>query len=319
MPDLDLPAGQGGPAVRAAGVVPWRIRRGDLQVAVVHRPRYDDWSWPKGKLDRGEDWAAAAARETREETGWRVRLGLPLPTADYRVGQGSKLVHYWAAEKISGNGALEHEIDEVRWVSARKAAGLLSYPRDRDQLAAVVIAHEKDRLRVWPLLIVRHAKAIGRGSWDEEDELRPLDAVGRRRAARLVPLLDAYAPVRLVSSPSLRCYDTLVPYAVASGLPMTGKAGLSEEGHEANPQRALNQLDKAMDAAEPIALCTHGPVLGGLLTHLAEQADGGKVRKAVLRLARSNLDKGEILACSVVGSGDQARVVAIDRHRPPRG
>ena len=71
--------------VLAAGTLPWRRRRGQLQVAVVHRPKYDDWSWPKGKLDPGETFPVAAARETAEETGLVVRLGRPLPTSTYHL------------------------------------------------------------------------------------------------------------------------------------------------------------------------------------------------------------------------------------------
>ena len=72
-------------AIPAAGTIPWRIRRGELQVALIHRPRYRDWSWPKGKVDPGEDWPVTAVRETREETGLQARLGIPLPDATYTV------------------------------------------------------------------------------------------------------------------------------------------------------------------------------------------------------------------------------------------
>ena len=84
--------------VVAAGAILWRIEKGDLKVAIIHRARYDDWSWPKGKLDKGETIAEAAVREIREETGLRVYLGVPLAEIHYSLPNGSdKEVHYWAA------------------------------------------------------------------------------------------------------------------------------------------------------------------------------------------------------------------------------
>lgn len=306
--------------VRAAGVLPFRIEGGVLQVALVHRPKYDDWSWPKGKLDPGEDWAAAAARETREETGLRVRLGMPLPESCYPLANGqTKLVRYWAGEVVGGSGVLEHEVDETAWVSPTLAARRLSYDRDREQLDALVARHEAGALHTWTLLVVRHAHALPRGSWEQADPLRPLSDAGRRRVRRLVPILDAYAPTRLVTSPSVRCYDTLEPYARHRRLPLVTKKGLSEEGFEQDPRRAARQLDRALAAAEPIALCTHGPLLGPLLTTVLERAGddlSGSARRVLTRLVEVKLDKGEVLAATMVGAGPEARVVAVERHRP---
>jgi 8-oxo-dGTP pyrophosphatase MutT (NUDIX family) len=114
-------AGESDPAcspsvVRAAGVLPWRRKKGRLQVALVHRPRYDDWSWAKGKLDPGEEWPVAAARETDEETGLRVALGVPLPDSRYMLlgrdgTPDEKVVRYWAARVVGGKGRLVNEID----------------------------------------------------------------------------------------------------------------------------------------------------------------------------------------------------------------
>ena len=131
---------------------------------MVHRPKYDDWSWAKGKLDLGEEWPVAAARETAEETGLTVHLGMPLPPASYTVLDrtgvpATKQVRYWAAEVVGGDGALLHEIDEVAWLDVATAHDRLDYARDRDQLRAVVRAEAGGRLTSWPLAVVRHAKA----------------------------------------------------------------------------------------------------------------------------------------------------------------
>jgi 8-oxo-dGTP diphosphatase len=117
----------------AGGVV---IRDGT--VAVVHRPKYDDWSFPKGKLDAGEDFEAAALREVEEETGFRCRLLRELPSSKYRDAKGrDKLVRYWEMVPLEGEFTATHEVDELRWLEPREAMPLLTYDRDRELLGAV--------------------------------------------------------------------------------------------------------------------------------------------------------------------------------------
>ena len=310
-------------AVRASGVVPCRVRGDALEVALVHRPKYDDWSWPKGKLDQGEDWAAAAARETLEETGLRVRLGMPLPESRYPLVNGqTKHVRYWAGEVVGGDGRLEHEVDEVVWLPVGRARRRLSYDRDREQLEAVVAGHRSGLLGTWPLLVVRHAHAVPRSAWGRPDPERPLTDTGRRRVRRMVEVLDAYAPQRVLSSPAVRCVDTVEPYTRAGGLPLVTRKGLSEEGFERSPEKVGKHLARVLGDAQPAALCTHGPLLAPILRTLHGRA--GKdlpagARRLLARLADVPLDKGEILACTMVGAGDDARVVAVERHRPPPG
>ena len=310
-------------AVPAAGTIPWRVRDGELQVALVHRPRYDDWSWPKGKLDKDEDWAAAAARETEEETGHTVRLGVPLPSSSYpfldRDGSmQTKEVHYWAAEVIGGNGKLVNEIDEVAWLGVGEAHARLHYARDRTQLRAVAALHHDGNLETWPLVIVRHARALPRSSWHKADWLRPLDDRGRGRAERMVPVLRAYAPKRLVTSPSTRCSQTLAPYAAASKMRLLGNPALSEEVFAEDPTRALILLDKLFARSAPVVLCTHGPLLGGLLERVAARVPPGvgAAEMALRAAATDRMIKGEILIAHVHGTADDAKIVAVERHYP---
>jgi 8-oxo-dGTP diphosphatase len=309
--------------IPAAGTLPWRRRHGSLEVALVHRPKYDDWSWAKGKLDPGEQACVAAGRETFEETGLRVRLGIPLPTSVYTVldGQGApatKEVHFWAAKVTGGSGALEHEIDEVRWVDVRAAHELLDYGRDREQLLAVVRADREHGLKTWPLVLVRHAKAHPRGSWRGDDQQRPLDAVGREQAEDIARILAAYGVKRVVSSSSLRCVQTVEPYAAGLGVRTKVKAALTEEGFAEDSGPALAQLDKVLDRARPLVLCSHGPVLPSLLDVLVSRVPtdatcSAHATEELVSAAKSSMRKGEVLVAHMTGSGPDARVVAVER------
>ncbi len=316
-------AGKGPIVVRAAGVVLWRHKKGRLQVALVHRPRYDDWSWPKGKLDRGEDWAAAAARETLEETGLAVRLGARLPSQTYPLERTngrptSKRVEYWAGTPIGGSGKLKHEIDDVAWLSPEKAAKRLTYDRDRLQLEALVAMADGEGLATWTLLVVRHAKSQPRKSWKKPDMIRPLTTVGKRRASRMAPILTAYAPERILTSPSTRCHDTMAPFAQQAVVPLSTKRGFSEEGFEERPYKVAKHLTNVFLSGRSTAICTHGPVLHAVMDELLPHADSGPVQRLLGRLNDSAMDKGEILACTVLGRGAGARIITATRHRIPR-
>ncbi|HKJ12980.1 MAG TPA: NUDIX hydrolase [Ornithinimicrobium sp.] len=316
-------AAVGTPAVvRASGVLPWRRKKGRIQVALVHRPRYDDWSWPKGKLERGEDWAAAAARETFEETGMRVRLGPRLPSQSYRLGRdeggSAKRVEYWAGRQIGGSGKLRHEVDKVVWLTPAKAERRLTYARDRDQLRALVAHAETGDLDTWALLVVRHAKATARKSWKKPDMIRPLTTVGKRRAQRLVPILSAYAPEHILTSPSTRCHDTMAPFAQQAVVPLSTKRGFSEEGFEDRPYKVAKHLTNVFHAGRSVAICTHGPVLEAVLDQLSAHSGSRGVQAVFRRIGAASMDKGEILACAVAGRGHEARIVTATRHRIPR-
>ena len=308
--------------VEAAGAVPWRRRAGELQVALVHRSRYDDWSWPKGKVDPGERFPCTAVREVHEETGLEVRLARPLPTARYTVVRGgsgplTKRVHYWSGAVTGGHGRLEHEIDEVAWLPVAEASVRLSYARDREQLRTLVAHERAGRLETWPLLVVRHAHAVGRGSWSGEDPRRPLDRRGTRQSAALVRLVAAYGATRVVSSPSLRCVDTLAPFAERAQLRIRLRDGLSEEGHAERPARAARQVERSLRRGEPVALCSHRPVLPDILSALARHTEPtSPAHRALDRAAEQGLAKGEALVAHVTGTGAEARVVEVERQLP---
>ncbi|HEY5836207.1 NUDIX hydrolase [Streptomyces sp.] len=128
--------------VRAAGTVLWRPSSyaDGIEIALVHRPRYDDWSLPKGKLKRGEEFAQAAVRETREETGMDCALGAPLPSSYYLVEGRPKEVRYWAAEADSGSFEPSHEVDRMIWLPPAAARHRLTHDRDRPLVDALLRA-----------------------------------------------------------------------------------------------------------------------------------------------------------------------------------
>jgi 8-oxo-dGTP diphosphatase len=235
-------------------------------VLLVHRPKYDDWSFPKGKLDRGEHVTAAAVREVEEETGVQVRLGVPLASQRYPVRAGTKLVHYWVGRPIGdrdvGGYEPNAEIDEVAWFPVDKARRRLTYRFDIDTLDEALAHAQKTRT----LVVLRHGEARSRKAWRGDDRERPLLAAGKHEADRLVPVLSAYDVQRLVSSSSTRCVQTLEPYAAATGHKLRTRDQLSEE--DASPQAVRAVLERLTDrlhgrpaAAGGVVVCTHRPVL----------------------------------------------------------
>jgi 8-oxo-(d)GTP phosphatase len=241
--------------VRAAGAVV--LRKGS--VLLVHRPRYDDWSFPKGKLARGETSPAAAVREVEEETGLRVRLGVPLARQSYPNGARTKTVDYWVGRAVCGHDVSDYlanrEIDEVAWVEVRKAAKRLSYRRDRDTLAEALVTGKATRA----LVVIRHGQARSRKAWRRDDRLRPLLVKGVAQARAAVPVIEAYGVSRIVTSSSSRCVETVRPFAEHSGWELECTDGLSEE--DSTDRTVHDLVDDLLHSGEDAVLCTHRPVL----------------------------------------------------------
>ncbi len=319
--------------VRAAGAVLWRGTGPSLELAMVHRPKYHDWSWPKGKLDLGESFPCAAVREVREETGAQVTLGIPLIETSYSVstqtGSRRKIVKYWAAH-WSGQQAQAianpEEVDRVRWVSPAQAEHELTYRWDRLQIPRLVAADQAGTLRAWPLVVVRHARAFSRAQWAGgqqqpplPDQLRPLDELGQARAQRLVPLLAAYRPTRVLSSPAVRCLDTVLPYTRSVG-PHSELACpeiLSEEGFHADSAGLSRYLDRITRRPKPTLLCSHRPVLPALFAWLGAHCGDETVAADIRESRGPGLVKGEVLVAQLVGAAERARVISVERVHAP--
>jgi len=254
--------------VQAAGAIAWRPAGDRLEVLLIHRQRYDDWSFPKGKLDPDEHLVAAAIREVHEETGVMVRLGPQVIQHSYpqqRPPGVTKNVTYWAARPTDGNGAGANgytptdEVDEVCWLDIDEAAARLTYPRDVAVLERFgrIVAQQGHRSD--PLIVLRHGSAAARRGWSGEDRGRPLSPKGVAQAHRLVPLLSAYGVDTVLSSDAQRCVDTLQPYADVAGLSVETDARWSEEDAE---QDDVHTALAALSAdRQRVVVCTHRPVL----------------------------------------------------------
>lgn len=263
----DEPGVDAGVRIRAAGGLLWRRGPEGIQVAMVHRPRYDDWSMPKGKLDRGEHPLQAAVREVEEETGLRTVVGRRLPTQEYVLGPDRKTVDYWAMTPAGGEFTATDEVDSTRWVRPAEAATWLSYDRDRDLLRAFEAVPPPTST----VLLVRHAKAGSRSSWPGEDLLRPLDGTGRAQAEGLRRALRWFGPERVVSADPLRCLQTVQPIAADLGLPVEPEPALAEEGYEKDPDRGLERLRAVAAGAGRVVVCSQGGVIPDLVRILADE------------------------------------------------
>jgi len=250
--------------VRAAGGVVTREGPGGLEVVLVHRPAYDDWSFPKGKLEDGEDELVCAIREVEEECGITCTPLEDLGSLAYVMSSGRpKVVRYWHMQGPAGAEAVaRYEIDEARWVALPEAEPMLTYPHDRTLLRR--LSHEPAGGRPVPVYVVRHVKAGERKGWREPDELRPISKTGLKQAMKLAAAMAPLGLTRLVSSPYLRCTQSFGPLARALGLEII----LATELAEGEPVSGMEAWVMAAAADGPAALCTHGDPLVGLIEDL---------------------------------------------------
>lgn len=256
-------------AIVAAGGALWRpSKSGKPKVAVVHRPRYDDWSLPKGKAKSGETLPVTAAREIAEETGFSVALGRLLHETEYRVGSGAdKYVAYWSARALGGSFKPNSEVDELRWLPVDEARKRVSYRADKRVLDAF---GELPAEELHTFLFVRHAKAGVKGGYDGPDRNRPLDATGKEQARSLVPLLKVFGPQRLHAADRRRCVQTLAPLAQELRTAVSVEPTLTEEAYADDPDAAYKRLRQlARDTSSVHVVCSQGGAMPPLLARWA--------------------------------------------------
>lgn len=271
--------------IRAAGGVLWRKAdanpESEVEVAIIHRPRYDDWSIPKGKLVPGESLLEGAIREVAEETGYRVQVRQPLGDLEYAKNEGGvpkrKIVRYWSMHAEGGLFTPGREVDELRWVSIEQALELLSHERDRQLLATFAAAPRITRT----VLLVRHGSAGSRAGWNGDDRERPLDEAGRAQAGALVWLLTRFDVRQIVSADYVRCVQTMEPLSAAVGLLITDEHLFSEDGYPGNESKAERALRGIGGEGVGSVICSQGNVIPDLITRIALK-DGVNVSDPVI-------------------------------------
>jgi 8-oxo-dGTP pyrophosphatase MutT (NUDIX family) len=261
--------------VAAAGGVLWRTRPDGIpETVLVHRPKYGDWSLPKGKLDAGEHVLAAAVREVTEETGEGVVLGRRSLQVRYTVPDGPKRVDYWLMQACGGSFAANREIDELCWVPLAEAADVVTYDHDRSVLADAL---RDDGPRAPTLLLVRHASAGSRSDWDGDDDLRPLDDKGRGQARRLAEVLPSFRPTAVFAATRTRCTQTVEPLAEKLGLEVQAMPELGEPEFADDPRPGLTAVEQLLrPRSEPgvAVVCSQGGSIPSVLMSLGVRWEG---------------------------------------------
>lgn len=297
-----------GPIIRAAGGVLWRhstTAAGGLEVAVIHRPRYDDWSLPKGKLGAAESDLEGAVREVLEETGFHVRVGRPLGESSYQkvtvTGTRPKVVRWWSMEADEGAFTPTEEVDRLDWLSLADAAERVSRETDRDLLERFARGPQPTRT----VLLVRHAWAGRSGNGDDRE--RPLDDCGVAQADELTRTLFRFEVGSVISADLRRCRETVEPLATALGLPVLDQPLLSEVAYPGREEEAVALVRELGDAQHDAVACSQGEVIPDLVRRLAA-ADGYPLPEPLI--AR----KGSVWALSLTEDG---RLVATDYLEAP--
>ena len=272
--------------VRAAGGVVYRHRDdGRIEFVLVHRPAYDDWTLPKGKLLKNERLEHGALREVHEETGMVCHIARSLGTIAYVDRRGrDKVVWYWLMRAVEGEFLARAEIDEVAWLPYAQARNKLSYTHDR-VLMDRVRSHAPEAVKVF---LVRHAEAGSRGDWQGDDLLRPLSKKGWRQAEKIVALLHGEPIEKILSSPAVRCRQTVEPLAAERHITIEDEPVLLE----GTPWQDVRDVIRF--AREPTVLCSHGDIVEALVEHL--------VLRGVVRDRAARYEKGSTWALKVQDS-----------------
>lgn len=260
------------PIILAAGAVVWRYDNdGQVLVLLIHRPRYDDWSIPKGKLDSGEQLISCAYREVIEETGLKVAFGPFITEAEYYVADGLKKVSYWAAHAFDSSEAFtpNSEADDARWLKIEDAIELATRENDKEVLAVFF----KAPFDAQTLIMLRHGKALNRKEWSGEDSDRPLEQLGTLQAKRLHSIYQAFNIEKIITSDAIRCYDTVEPLARILDLKLKVEKDVSEDLWKKNKDKAIDFAKDVIKSDETTIVCSHNPVLPRMLEKLTKKID----------------------------------------------
>jgi 8-oxo-dGTP diphosphatase len=287
----------------AAGAVVWCQEKKEVQIALVHRPRYDDWSLPKGKQDGSESLIACAFREVIEETNLKVAFGPYIGDIEYFVAEGLKKVHYWSARLADDSPEFHsnEEVDLLEWHSVESAIEKVTRDSDREIIEKFV----NTPFDSYPLIMLRHAKALAREEWQSEDDDRPLEQLGQQQARRMLSLYQVYGLTQIHTSDAVRCHDTVEQMAHALDIPLTITNKVSEYTWKKNKEKAIDYAKDLIKINEPIILCSHNPVLPRMMEKLTKKID--------FDYPSNKLEPGE----AWILHHDKKEVLQIDRLEAP--
>jgi 8-oxo-dGTP diphosphatase len=292
-----MPTEAKAPMIQASGAVLWRRASNyHLEIAIIHRPRYNDWSLPKGKVEPGESHISAGYREIQEETGYESIFGPEIGTVVYKLEGAPKEVRYWAAAATAqtGNPSPE-EVDLVEWLTPKEAKEKLTNKDDR----AIVDFFLDFGADTFPIILLRHAKALKRTEWDGDDGDRPLEHHGQLQAKRLLPIYMPYNPAEIHTSDALRCIETIDLLARSLTKTPIFSSDLSEYGFAVDRQAPLDYVQDLMDRGVPAIVCSHNPIIPKVVKKLV----GKKYFKSMdreLEPAQAivlHCRAGEVIAC----------------------
>lgn len=250
--------------IRGAGILLWRERRPlELEVALIHRPRYEDWTFPKGGVDVGENPLQAAYRECIEETGISPVVGAYLGEVIYKTEAGKKRVDYWMG-RASGEEVdfvPNSEVDKLSWISVKEARHFLTYDDDKSLLSQFI----KIERHINTLVLLRHAKAVKREDWFGEDSDRPLSHKGELQSAKLASLFPMFSLTETHTSDAQRCLKTVEPIAASLQLTVVRTPILSEDYYEKDDNGAIEYLMQLLKFNRNQLVCSHNPIFNDML------------------------------------------------------
>ena len=260
------------PAIVAAGGVVWRRDiEGEIEVLLVHRPRYDDWSLPKGKVEEGEALISCAYREILEETGLSIKLGPYIGSVEYYVPDGLKSVAYWSASLVEDHSSFHanEEVDQIIWLDLQSAAFRATRESDRE----ILVRFSATPYDSSALIMLRHGKALERTEWQGEDEDRPLQLVGQLQAKRMLSLYQVYGLDEIHTSDAVRCLDTVALMAKSLQITPTITHAVSEYTYKKNKEKAIEYAKELIKKKKQVILCSHNPVLPRMMEKLTKKID----------------------------------------------
>ena len=258
-------------AISAAGAVVWRKHKDNFtEVAIIHRPKYDDWSFPKGKIEVGESLIACAHREVLEETNLQTEFGPHLGQVEYFTPDGLKKVTYWSAKVIAEKPFRTNtEVDQLKWIPITKVIEVLTNETDKEIFDKFV----KVKFNSKPFILLRHARAITRDEWQGEDDDRPLSSSGQNQAMRLLSTYQVFNIDQIHSSDAVRCYDTVKSMAKGLDIKLEVSSKLSESTYKKDKEKAFDYVRELIKEDKSILICSHNPILPKMLNKITKKSE----------------------------------------------